>query len=118
MNKILLNCSKNHKQYKIVAECNSTKTILALAGFCAEEQAENILYRHLQNLCLQSDGSLCSTHTLICSTMQQWQSTLNIPAVQVLNYINQHYIKEQLYALCLYKTNAGGEEKLINRILL
>ena len=50
--------------------------------------------------------------------MQQWQSTLNIPAVQVLNYINQHYIKEQLYALCLYKTNAGGEEKLINRILL
>jgi hypothetical protein len=58
MHTILLNCGNTHKQYKIVAECSNAKTTLALAGFCAEEQAENTLFRHLQNLCVQSDGSL------------------------------------------------------------
>ncbi|MBA4195950.1 MAG: hypothetical protein C0459_00190 [Chitinophaga sp.] len=118
MHTILLNCGNTHKQYKIVAECSNAKTTLALAGFCAEEQAENTLFRHLQNLCVQSDGSLSDTHALLRSMMQQWQTALNIPAVQVLNYVNQYYIKEQLSSVCLYKANAGGEEKLINRILL
>jgi hypothetical protein len=118
MKNIELNCSQTHKQYRIIAECTATNTQFALAGFCAEEQTENTLFRHLQNLCVQSDGSLNGTHLLLRNMMLQWQTTFNIPAAQMLNYIGSTYLKEQLTSVCLYKTNVNDEEKLINRILL
>ncbi len=114
----ILNCGKKHQQYRIIVECNTPKTQVALAGFCAEEQTEATLFRHLQNLCVLSDGSLNSTHVLLCSMMQQWQSAFNIPAAQMLKSVNDSYAKEQLKSVCLYKTKLGEEEKLINRILM
>lgn len=113
-----LNCGKSHQQYRIIAECNTNKTQVALAGFCAEEHTENMLFRHLQNLCVQSDGSLTATHVLLCSMMQQWQSAFNIPAAQMLQSVNDGYAAQQLKSVCLYKTKMGEEEKLINRIMM
>ena len=117
MKNILLNCGKSHQQYRIVAEYNSLNTSLALAGFCAEEHTENMLFRHLQNLCVQSDGSLNSTHGLLCNMMQQWTTAFNIPASQMLQNV-AGYNSEKLKSVCLYKTKNGEEEKLINRILM
>jgi|GEM_PF-2130885 len=117
MKNILLNCGKSHQQYRIVAEYNNPTTPLALAGFCAEEHTENMLFRHLQNLCVQSDGSLNCTHTLLCSMMQQWTTAFNIPASQMLQHITGNN-SEKLTSVCLYKTKNGEEEKLINRILM
>ncbi len=114
----ILNCGKMHQQYRIIVECTTQKTQVALAGFCAEEQTEATLFRHLQNLCVQSDGSITATHILLCSMLQQWQTTFNIPAAQTLQNIGNSYIKEQLSAVCLYKQKLGEEEKLINRISL
>ncbi len=117
MKNILLNCGNSHQQYRIVAEYNNPTTPLALAGFCAEEHTESTLFRHLQNLCVQSDGSLNSTHILLCSMMQQWQTAFNMPASQMLKNITGSSA-EKLKSVCLYKTKAGEEEKLINRILM
>jgi hypothetical protein len=114
----VLNCGKSHKQYRIIAECVIAQTQVALAGFCAEEQAESILFRHLHNLCVQSDGSLNSTHHLLCNMMQQWQSSFDIPAAQMLQYVRSSDAAAQLKSVCLYRTNAGEEEQLINRILM
>ena len=118
MKDILLNCGKSHQQYRIVAEYNHPTTSFALAGFCAEEHTENMLFRHLQNLCMQSDGSLNCTQLLLCSMMQQWTTAFNIPALQMLQHITGNYSAEKLKSVCLYKTKNGGEEKLINRILM
>ncbi len=118
MKNILLNCGKSHQQYRIVAEYNNPSTLLALAGFCAEEHTENMLFRHLQNLCVQSDGSLNGTHVLLCSMMQQWKTAFDIPASQLMQSITGHDTAERLKSVCLYKTKNGEEEKLINRILL
>jgi hypothetical protein len=117
MKNIVLNCGKSHQQYRIVAECSNPAMPLALAGFCAEEHTENMLFRHLQNLCVLSDGSLSSTHLLLCSMMQQWQSAFDIPASQMLKNITGH-AADRLTSVCLYRTKAGEEEKLINRILM
>ncbi len=117
MKHIILNCGKSHQQYRIVAEYNNPVSALALAGFCAEEHTENVLFRHLQNLCVQSDGSLSSTHILLCSMMQQWKTAFDIPASQLLKNITNNE-SEKLKSVCLYKTKAGEEEKLINRILM
>jgi hypothetical protein len=117
MKNIFLNCGKSHQQYRIVAEYNNTTMPLALAGFCAEEHTENLLFRHLQNLCVQSDGSLTSTHILLCSMMQQWTTAFNIPASQMLKNVTGN-IDEKLKSVCLYKRKAGEEEKLINRIMM
>ena len=114
----ILNCGNHHQLYRITAEYNNAVTAVSLAGFCAEEQTENILFRHLQNMCVQSDGSLGSTHVLLCGMLQQWQTTFNMPSTQVLKNVATVYPKEKLKSVCLYKTKAGGEEKLINRILL
>lgn len=112
-----LNCGKAHQQYRIIAECNTEKIVIALAGFCAEEHTENMLFRHLQNLCVQSDGSLKDTHILLCSMMQQWKTAFNMPASQMLKHITSNN-SDKLKSVCLYKTKAGEEEKLINRILM
>ncbi len=117
MNTILLNCGKSHQQYRIVAEYNHAATPLALAGFCAEEHTENLLFRHLQNLCVQSDGTLNSTHVLLCNMMQQWTTAFNIPASQMLKKVSGN-MDEKLKSVCLYKRKAGEEEKLINRIMM
>jgi hypothetical protein len=115
MKQINLNCGKNHQQYRIVAECSNQNNQVALAGFCAEEHTESMLFRHLQNVCLQSDGNLNSTHLLLCSMMQQWKSAFNIPASQMLNIIGNSG-GEKLTSVCLYRTKNGEAEKLINRI--
>lgn len=117
MKQIILNCGKSHQQYRIVAEYNNPVSALALAGFCAEEHTENMLFRHLQNLCVQSDGSLSSTHILLCNMMQQWTTAFNIPASQLLNSISGNH-SAKLKSVCMYKTKLGEEEKLINRILM
>ena len=113
-----LSPKKNHQQYRIVAECSIIKTQIALAGFSADEQTETILLRHLHNLCVQSDGSLTTTHSLVHNMMQQWQTVFNIRAVQLLQYIHYSDNGAFLKSVCLYKTIANTEEKLINRILL
>ena len=100
-----------------MAEYNNPTTPFALAGFCAEEHTENMLFRHLQNLCVQSDGSLKDTHILLCSMMQQWKTAFNMPASQMLKHITSNNA-DKLKSVCLYKTKAGEEEKLINRILM
>ncbi|MBC7722462.1 MAG: hypothetical protein H7068_10595 [Pedobacter sp.] len=105
-------------QYRIVAECNNRTTKLALAGFCAEEQTEATLFRYLHNMCLLSDGSLVSTHGLLCGVLQQWQTALSIPSAQLLRTVAFEQTESKLWALCLYRTKFGEEEKLINRILL
>lgn len=115
MQPLFLNCGQQHRQYRIIVEC-SVQQPLALAGFCAEEQTENLIAKHLQNLCVQSDGSLNNTHNLLYNMMQQWQSTFNIPALQIVQYVTN--TNEKLKSVCLYKSNAGEQEKLINRILL
>ena len=112
------NCGKQHSNYRIVAECKGADVSLALAGFCAAEQAEAILFRHLQNLCVQSNGSLTTAHALLCDTFVQWRSHFDIPAAQLLQTVSTANRKEQLSALCLYKTSAGKQEALINRIML
>jgi hypothetical protein len=118
MNTFLLNCGKQHEQYRIVAEYSNNVALLALAGFCAEEQTENLLFKHLQNLCVQSDGSLSNTHFLLNNLLQQWQNSFSIPALQMLNHINGNEVHEKIKSVCLYKTKTGEPEKLINRILL
>ncbi len=110
--------SKEHQQYRIVAECDNRTTQVALAGFCAEEQTEATLFRYLHNMCLLSDGSLVSTHGLLCGVLQQWQTALSIPSAQLLKSVAFDYPLSKLQALCLYRTKFGEEEKLINRILL
>jgi hypothetical protein len=115
MKNIQLNCGKSHQQYRIVAEYNNPTTPVALVGFCAEEHTENMLFRHLQNLCVQSDGSLSSTHILLCGMLQQWKTTFNIPASQLLKNVGNNQ-SEKLKSVCLYKTKYGEAEKLINRI--
>ena len=116
MQSIFLNCGQHHRQYRIIAECGMQQP-LALAGFCAEEQTENLIFKHLQNLCVQSDGSLSNTHNLLYNMMQQWESTFNIPALQILQHVTTT-TDEKLKSVCLYKSDAGEQEKLINRILL
>ncbi|MFY7900442.1 MAG: hypothetical protein ACOVNY_09685, partial [Chitinophagaceae bacterium] len=76
------NKEQKHQEYRITAECNNNASLLTLAGFCADEQTENMLLRHLSNLCVQSDGSLTNTHTLLCKLVTQWQSAFDIPAIQ------------------------------------
>lgn len=117
MHTVLLNCGKSHRQYRIVAEYNNPAMPLALAGFCAEEHTENLLFRHLQNLCVQSDGTLNSTHILLCSMMQQWTTAFNIPASQMLKRVTGNK-DEKLKSVCLYKRKDGEEERLINRIMM
>ncbi|MBC7650808.1 MAG: hypothetical protein H7101_03570, partial [Deinococcales bacterium] len=106
---------KIHQQYRIVVECKNRTTKLALAGFCAEEQTEATLFRYLYNMCLLSDGSLVSTHGLLCGVLQQWQNTLSIPSAQLLKSVAFESPLAKLQALCLYRTKVGEEEKLINR---
>jgi hypothetical protein len=112
------NCGKSHQQYRIVAACKDSGRTLALAGFCAEEQAENILFRHLQHLCVQSDGSLSQTHAMLCQTFYQWRSHFDIPAAQLLQLVSTADTTEQLASICLYKTTVGEQEALINRIMM
>jgi hypothetical protein len=112
------NCGKNHQQYRIIAACKGSGRTVALAGFCAEEQAEDILFRHLQNLCVQSDGSLSGTHSLLCQTFYQWRNHFDIPAAQLLQLVSTAHATEQLSSVCLYKTAVGQQEALINRIML
>jgi len=107
-----------HQEYRITAECNNTASLLTLAGFCADEQTENMLLRHLSNLCVQSDGSLINTHSLLCKLVSQWQAAFDIPAIQLLTSISGNDTAEKLKSVCLYKTKTGETEKLINRILL
>jgi hypothetical protein len=118
MNSNILTSSKSQQQYRIVAECNNHTTKLALAGFCADEQTETTLFRYLHNMCLLSDGSLVSTHGLLCGVLQQWQNTLNMPSAQLLKSVAFELPQAKLQALCLYRTKAGEAEQLINRIFL
>ena len=110
--------NKLHQQYRIVAECNTESTEVALAGFCAEEQTEATLFRHLHNVCVLSNGNMITMHHLLCKLMQQWQTSFSIPQMQLLNNITYCDQQSHLQAMCLYKTKNGEEEKLINRILL
>jgi hypothetical protein len=50
--------------------------------------------------------------------MQQWQSSFDIPAAQMLQYVRSSDASAQLKSVCLYRTNAGEKEQLINRILM
>jgi len=117
MENIIINCSKQHHRYRIVAENHDSNTTLALAGFCAEERTENILFKHLQNICLQSNGNFSTTHSLLNSLVQQWQTTFNIPAVQTLQILADDYGAQKLTSMLVYKSN-DQEEKLIKRIFL
>lgn len=118
MNAALVSAKPQQIEYRIVAECNNQNSKLALAGFCAAEQAEATLFRYLHNMCLLSDGSLLKTHGLLCSTLAEWQSSLNIPSAQMLRNVAFEEIHSKLLALCLYRTKAGEAEQLINRIFL
>lgn len=116
MTSIVLNCGKHHQQYRIIAEYNQPNTTIALAGFCAQEQTEALLFKHLQNLCVQSDGSLTNIHSLLCGIMQQWKTAFNIPATQVLQ--NVHNQSQKVKSVSIYKTKVGEDEKLMNRIFM
>ena len=118
MNPKVISCKPQQIEYRIVAECNNQSNKLALAGFCAAEQAEATLFRYLHNMCLLSDGSLIKTHGLLCNTLAEWQTTLNIPSAQMLRNVAYEEIHSKLLALCLYRTKAGEAEQLINRIFL
>ena len=118
MNQVLMPSKLQQTEYKIVAECNNYSIKLALAGFCAAEQAEATLFRYLHNMCLLSDGSLIKTHGLLSSTLAEWQSSLNIPSAQMLRNIGFEETHATLLALCLYRTKVGESEQLINRIFL
>lgn len=113
-----LNCAANHVQYRIIAEYSNVQNNMALAGFCAAEHTENVLLRHLQNLCVQTDGSLQQTHKLLQQMVQQWQTTLSLPAVQLLHEINSSITSGSLTALSVYKTAVDGKEQLVNRVWL
>jgi hypothetical protein len=118
MNPALMFSKPQQIDYKIVAECDSHGAKLALAGFCAAEQTEATLFRYLRNMCLLSDGSLTKTHGLLCSTLAEWQTALNIPSAQMLRNVAFDVCDDKLQALCLYRTKAGESEQLINRIFL
>ncbi|MDE3236262.1 MAG: hypothetical protein KGO81_09935 [Bacteroidota bacterium] len=109
--------NNEQRQYRILAECRGQTHSVTLAGFSAAEQTESILLRHLQNICILSDGSLSGTQLLLSRMMQQWQNTLNFPQSQVLEHAAASYPSCLLKAVCLYKT-IDEEEKLINRISL
>jgi hypothetical protein len=104
----------NQQQYRIVAEYGSNAKELVLAGFSASEQTEAILFRHLQNLCVVSDGSLQSTHQLLCGMIGDWQKHLQLPQAQLLTAAGLAYPQEKLQSICLYKD--GIAKKLLNRI--
>jgi hypothetical protein len=118
MNAVVISSKPQQIEYRIVAECNNRSTKLALAGFCAAEQTEATLFRYLHNMCLLSDGSLLKTHGLLCSTLAEWQTSLNIPSAQMLRNVAFEELENKLQALCLYRTKAGESEQLINRIFL
>lgn len=112
-----VDCGKQHHRYRIVAECNNNSNSVALAGFCAEERTENILFNHLQNICVQGNGNFGITHTLLNNLVQQWQTTFNIPAAQTLQIISDNFLAEKLHSVLVYKA-IDKEERLIKRIFL
>jgi hypothetical protein len=98
--------------YKIVAVCNSN-TQIPLAGFVATEQAEAMVLRHLQNMCKQSNGSLLGIQQLLQPVLNQWASTLSIPAMQQLQTVHYNQTALHLQALMVY-----AADKLINKIVM
>lgn len=113
----MLQCNKHHQRYKIVAENNSKNLQVALAGFCAKEYTENILFNQLQNICLQSNGSFSSFHTLLKNVVPQWQHSFNMPAVQILQLLTDSFLHQKLTSMLVYK-GVGKDEKIIRRIFL
>ncbi|HMZ45639.1 MAG TPA: hypothetical protein PLU36_02435 [Chitinophagaceae bacterium] len=105
-------------RYKITAECTEPFEHLIIAGFCSNVQTENILYRHLQNVCKQSKGNFSNAHTLINDTITHWQNTFNLPAVQFLKNINTEKTACRYNKICLYKINHQATEELLYNIYL
>lgn len=114
---IIINCRKEHYCYKIVVQSSYKNTMVALAGFCAEEHTENILFSQLQNVCLQSNGNFNITHSLLNKLVFQWQHTFNMPAVQTLQFLTENFINQKLVSMLVYK-GVGEEEKVVKRVFL
>ncbi len=100
--------------YKITIECGKEREPIIVAGFTTTEETEDLLCRHLSNLCIQSDGSFLGTQQLVLKLMKQWQQSFSMKSMQTLKVAS---IKECLIgAMCLYKQTNTGKEQLVNRI--
>lgn len=103
------------QQYKISVNLKDNIDTITLVGFSADEESEQIICRHLYNMCKQSDGSFAATKNLLNATVVQWQNYFNVSAMQILQtatHINQQSINK----VNLYKLQDFSTEKLINCI--
>jgi hypothetical protein len=103
--------------YKITVNFNDTADAVTLAGFCADEQNEAIMSRHLFNVCKQSNGQFATTQHLVYNAVQQWQNYFNVNTTQLL-CVATHIQKQRICKMSLYKMQEAGTEKLINTFKL
>lgn len=104
-------------QYKITVNFSDTADTVTLAGFCADEQSEATMSRHLFNVCKQSNGQFAITQHLVNNVMLQWQNYFNVSATQLLR-VATHIQKQSICKINLYKMQEAGAEKLINTFKL
>lgn len=105
------------QQYRITVSFNDNSDAITLAGFCADEQSEATMSRHLFNVCKQSNGQFMATQNLISNVLLQWQNYFNVSAMQILQaaaFMQQQTISK----INLYKMQDAGAEKLINTFQL
>lgn len=104
-----------HLYYRIIVECNNSKTPVTLAGFEAAEQTESLLCKHLSNVCLQSDGSFLCTQKLVVQLLQTWQQSFSMHTIETLKLVTDNQ-QNLVSSVCLYKTIIGDKQQLINKI--
>jgi hypothetical protein len=107
---------KKH-QYKITVNFNGNSDAITLAGFCADEQSEATMSRHLFNVCKQSNRQFTTTQHLITNVVLQWQNCFNVSATQMLQTAT-HIHQQTINKISLYKLQDAGVEKLLNTFQL
>lgn len=104
-------------QYRITVNFTDNGDAVTLAGFCADEQSEAIMSRHLLNVCRQSNGQFTATQHLVNDVVLQWQNYFNVSAMQLLQ-VAAHIQQQHICKINLYKMQDAGAEKLINTFRL
>ncbi len=112
---MILQLFSSMPNYRIAIEYAEKHKNVTLAGFTAAEESEDLLCRHLRNLCLQSDGSFFSTQQLVVKLMNQWQQSFSMQAIQILQSISGQE-RENVASVSLYKQTNSSKERLINKI--
>lgn len=112
---MILSLLTSMPNYRITIECAEKHKDITLAGFTTTEETEDLLCRHLRNVCLQSDGSFLNTQQLVFKLMKQWQQSFSMQAMQMLQSVSTTE-QEHVASVCLYKQINSSKERLVNKI--